>query len=86
MTNKLLLGRAPHDAPPIDGKIDNQYCEGPTATEIYQDNVCSGVSTSSSPVTDVTSESCQTSFASPTAIVSPQSSEPNKNSKVKPPY
>ncbi|XP_022716913.1 polyadenylate-binding protein-interacting protein 4 isoform X2 [Durio zibethinus] len=80
MTTKLLLSGAPHDTP-MDGKLDNQCCEKPTATEIYQDAVCSGVSTSTSPVTDVPSESCQSSFATPTAIVPPQSSESNKNYK-----
>ncbi|XWS51880.1 hypothetical protein CRYUN_Cryun11dG0019800 [Craigia yunnanensis] len=80
MRIKLLLSGAPHDAP-MDGKLDNQCCERHAATDIYQDAVCSGVSTSSSPITDVSSESCQTSFATPTAIVPPQSSESNKNSK-----
>ncbi|XWS27851.1 hypothetical protein CRYUN_Cryun25bG0015000 [Craigia yunnanensis] len=80
MTNKVLLTRAPHEAP-MDGKLDNQCCEKPTATDIYQDAVCSGVSTSSSPITDVSSEAYQTSFATPTAIVPPKSSESNKNSK-----
>ncbi|XVF70638.1 hypothetical protein PTKIN_Ptkin11bG0178900 [Pterospermum kingtungense] len=81
MTNKLFLSGAPNGAPPMDSQIDSHCCEGSIATEIYQDIVCSGVSTSSSPVTDVSSESCQTSSATPTAIVPPQSSEPNKNSK-----
>ena len=85
MRIKLLLSGTPHDAP-MDGKLDNRCCERPTATDIYQDAVCSEISTSYSPITDVFSESCQTSFTTPTSIVPPQSSESNKNSKVKPPY
>ncbi|XVE80375.1 hypothetical protein DITRI_Ditri14bG0134900 [Diplodiscus trichospermus] len=79
MTVKPLPSGAPNDAP-MDGKLDKQGCERCTETDIYQDAVCSGVSTSC-PITDVSSESCQTSFATPAAIVAPQSSESNKNSK-----
>ncbi|XVF34007.1 hypothetical protein REPUB_Repub18cG0020200 [Reevesia pubescens] len=80
VTTKLLLSAAAHDAP-MDGKLDNQCCERPTATDIYQDAICSGVSTSSSPVTDVSSDLGQSSFSTPTAIVPPQSPESNKKSK-----
>ncbi|XVF03885.1 hypothetical protein REPUB_Repub05bG0031700 [Reevesia pubescens] len=77
---KLLLTGTPHDDP-VDVKLDNQCCERPTAIDIYQDAVCSGVSTSSSPVMDVSPESCQSSFTTTTAIIPPQSSESNKNYK-----
>ncbi|GMI63746.1 hypothetical protein like AT5G54920 [Hibiscus trionum] len=65
---------------PVDGEHDNPCCERPSAIDIHQDAVCSGVSTSN-PVVNVTPESCQRSFANPTAIIPPQSSELNKNSK-----
>nr|KJB62813.1 hypothetical protein B456_009G437800 [Gossypium raimondii] len=65
---------------PVDGEIDN-HCERPSATDIHQDAVCSGVSISSNPAMNVSPESCQRSFANPTAILPPQNSELNKNSK-----
>ncbi|XP_021288080.1 uncharacterized protein LOC110419387 [Herrania umbratica] len=80
MTIKLLLNGATPDVP-VDGKLENQCCERPAATDIYQDAVCSGVSISSSPVTAVSSESCQSKLATQAAIVSSQSLESNKNSK-----
>ncbi|KAK9005101.1 hypothetical protein V6N11_042547 [Hibiscus sabdariffa] len=64
MTIKLLLTGASSDVP-VDDKLDNQCCERPTATDIHKDPVCSGVSTSS-PVMDVSLESCQSSFSVPT--------------------
>ncbi|XP_039061034.1 uncharacterized protein LOC120205185 [Hibiscus syriacus] len=64
---------------PMDGEHDNPCCERPSAKDIHQDDVCSGVSTSN-PVTNVSPGSCQRSFANPTAIIPPQSSELNKNS------
>ncbi|KAK8648574.1 hypothetical protein V6N13_129323 [Hibiscus sabdariffa] len=50
---------------PVDDKLDNQCCERPTATDIHKDPVRSGVSTTS-PVMDVSLESCQSSFSVPT--------------------
>ncbi|KAL4333828.1 hypothetical protein GQ457_07G013500 [Hibiscus cannabinus] len=65
---------------PVDGEHDNPCCERPSAIDIHQDAVCSGVSTSNT-VVNVSPESCQRPFANPTAILPPQSSELNKNSK-----
>ncbi|TYJ38816.1 hypothetical protein E1A91_A04G019600v1 [Gossypium mustelinum] len=65
---------------PVDGELDN-HCERPSATDIHQDAVCSGVSISSNPAMNVSPESCQRSFANPTATLPPQNSELNKNSK-----
>ncbi|KAG4203949.1 hypothetical protein ERO13_A04G017100v2 [Gossypium hirsutum] len=66
---------------PVDGELDN-HCERPSATDIHQDAVCSGVSISSNPAMNVSPESCQRSFANPTATLPPQNSELNKNSKI----
>ncbi|KAE8713684.1 DEA(D/H)-box RNA helicase family protein isoform 1 [Hibiscus syriacus] len=65
---------------PVVGEHDNPCCERPSAIDIHQDAVCSGVSTSNL-VKNVSPESCQRLFANPTAIIPPQSSELNKNSK-----
>ncbi|OMP05348.1 hypothetical protein CCACVL1_01939 [Corchorus capsularis] len=80
MPIKPLVDGASHEAP-VDGELDNQCCERPTTANIYRDDVPSGVSTSSIPVTDVSSELCQTKLASSAAIAPQQSSESNKNSK-----
>ncbi|KAE8680216.1 DEA(D/H)-box RNA helicase family protein isoform 1 [Hibiscus syriacus] len=64
MTVKLLLSGTSEDAP-VNDKLENQSRERRTATEIHEDPACCGVSTSS-PVTDVSLESCHSSFAAPT--------------------
>ncbi|KAE8723535.1 hypothetical protein F3Y22_tig00012370pilonHSYRG00142 [Hibiscus syriacus] len=48
---------------PMDGEHDNPCCERPSAKDIHQDDVCSGVSTSN-PVTNVSPGSCQRNLSS----------------------
>lgn len=69
---------ASHDPAHELDKPENQCCERPTSADTSSQG---SVSTSSNPVTDVTSGLCFSSLAASTEVVPPQSSLSNKSTK-----
>ncbi|XP_065862369.1 uncharacterized protein [Euphorbia lathyris] len=80
MMVKVLPNGVSCDLPPT--KLDDQCCGGSASPSTSSLNtVCSSISTSSSPLVDVISESHSGSLASSADMVSPQSSESTKSTK-----
>ena len=66
-------------------KPDSQYCGRPASGGTTSPSpVCAGVSTTSNPMVDAPSESHCSPSENSTGVVSPQISESNRSSKVKP--
>lgn len=83
MTSQLLPNEASGDPATPLVKLDKPCCERPSSADTSSsDAVSSGLSTSSNPMVDVTSESGVSSLTTSTEMVPPQNPESNRSSKV----
>lgn len=82
MTSQLLPNEASGDPATPLVKLDKPCCERPSSADTSSsDAVSSGLSTSSNPMVDVTSESGVSSLTTSTEMVPPQNPESNRSSK-----
>lgn len=82
ITSQLFPNEASGDSTATPAKLDNQCCERPSSAETSSsDTVSPGLSTSTNPIIDVTSESSLSSSTASTEMVPPQNPESNKNIK-----